>query len=470
MKTLLFKLLVHSKQLFIVMLLLLLVQAGPLQAQHNKDKPNVLFIAVDDLNDWAGSFGGYPGILTPNLDKLAAGSEIFTRAYCSAPSCNPSRASLLTGVRPSTSGVYVNEQPWRPVLKDAVTIPQYFTKNGYDVEGIGKIFHDSFNDSASWPVYYKVVKSPQPPNAPVKGKSNFDWSSVEAEDSAMGDYKNVDHAIDFFKEERDKPFFLAVGFTRPHLPWYVPEKYFDLYPLDKIQLPAVKENDLADISPAGVKVALRGNDHQFITDNDQWKYAVQGYLASITFADAQIGRLLHALANSEYANNTIIVLWGDHGWHLGQKEHWRKFALWEEATRVPLYIKAPGITKGGTISARTVNLMDLYPTLIELCNLPAKEGIEGRSILPLLKYPEQEWKYPSVTTWGFRNHAVRSERWRYIQYADGTEELYDHDKDPHEWTNLAADAKYAGVKKELSQWLPAVNAPDAPSGKQGGTD
>ncbi|MFT4204215.1 MAG: sulfatase [Chitinophagaceae bacterium] len=448
--------------------ILLISCAASASAQQQDDRPNVLFIAVDDLNDWVGPFGGYKGVITPNLDKLAAGSEIFTRAYCSAPSCNPSRASLLTGVRPSTSGVYLNEQPWRPVLKDAVTIPQYFTRNGYDVEGIGKIFHDSYNDTASWPVYFKVVKSPAPANAPVKGKGNFDWSPVDVANEQMGDYKNVDHAIDFFKADRDKPFFLAVGFTRPHLPWYVPRKYFDLYPLDKIQLPAVINNDLDDIPPAGVKIARRANDHEFIVANGQWKNAVQGYLASITFADEQIGRLLDALAASKYADNTIVVLWGDHGWSLGQKEHWRKFALWEETTRVPLFIKVPGVTKNRSRSSRTVNLMDLYPTLIDLCRLPTKSGIEGRSLVPLLNNPGLKWDYPSVSTWGYKNHAVRSERWRYIKYADGSEELYDHDNDPHEWKNLAKDSKYSSVKNELAKWLPKVNALDAPRKKGAG--
>jgi arylsulfatase A-like enzyme len=436
-------------------------------AQTNNTRYNVLFIAVDDMNDWIGPFGGYPGIKTPNIDKLARRGVVFRKAYCSAPACNPSRASLLTGVRPSTSGVYHNNQPWRPVMKDAVTIPQYFTANGYEVKGAGKIFHNAFNDAASWPAYFDVPKSPEPPKAPVNGSAHFDWSPVNAQDEDMGDYKIVNQGLDFLGQKHEKPFFLAVGFTRPHLPWYVPQKYFDQYPLADIKLPKVTENDLADVPAAGVKIAKPKGDHQFIVENKQWEKAVQGYLASITFADGQIGRLLDALESSAYAKNTIVVFFGDHGWHLGEKEHWRKFALWEEASRVPLIVYVPGLSQKNAISERTVNLMDIYPTLTELCRLPAKKGVEGNSIVPLLKNPSAAWDHPSVTTHGFGNHAVRSEKWRYIRYNDGSEELYDHESDPQEWTNLAKNEKYAAVKKQLAKALPAVNAKDAPTVKEG---
>ncbi|MCE6987559.1 sulfatase [Dyadobacter sp. CY323] len=434
---------------------------------QTKPKYNVLFIAVDDMNDWIAPFGGYPGIKTPNIDKLAKKGVVFQRAYCSAPACNPSRASLLTGVRPSTSGVYHNNQPWRPVLADAVTLPQYFTANGYEVKGAGKIFHNAFNDKASWPVYFDVPQSPEPPKAPVNGFAHFDWSPVDVKDEDMGDFKVVNQGIDFFDKKHDKPFFLAIGLTRPHLPWYVPQKYYDQYPLSSIKLPKVTANDLADVPDAGVKIAKPTGDHKFIVDNKQWEKAVQGYLASITFADGQIGRLLDALEKSEYAKNTIIVFFGDHGWHLGEKEHWRKFALWEEASRVPFIVYAPGLSKPNSVSQRTVNLMDIYPTLTELCNLPGKKGVEGNSIAPLLKNPSAEWDHPSLTTHGFGNHAIRSEKWRYIRYNDGSEELYDHDTDPQEFKNLAKDQKFAAVKAKLAKSLPVINAKDAPTVKEG---
>jgi arylsulfatase A-like enzyme len=455
------------KHLLFSALALVAVGYTETSAQDSKPKYNVLFIAVDDMNDWIGPFDGYEGIKTPNIDKLAKKGVVFKRAYCSAPACNPSRASLLTGVRPSTSGVYHNNQPWRPVLKDAVTLPQYFTANGYDVKGAGKIFHNSFNDKASWPVYFDVPKSPEPPKAPVNGFAHFDWSPVDVKDEDMGDFKVVNQGIDYFGKKHDKPFFLAIGLTRPHLPWYVPQKYYDEYPLSSIKLPKTIANDLSDVPDAGVKIAKPKGDHKFIVDNKQWEKAVQGYLASITFADGQIGRLLDALEKSEYAKNTIIVFFGDHGWHLGEKEHWRKFALWEEASRVPFIVYAPGLSKDNAVSERTVNLMDIYPTLTELCNLPVKKGLEGNSIVPLLKNPGADWDYPSVTTHGFGNHAVRSEKWRYIRYNDGSEELYDHEGDPQEFKNLAKDAKYAAVKGKLAKSLPSVNAKDAPTVKEG---
>ncbi len=440
--------------------ILLALMALPGLSQEAK-KYNVLFIAVDDLNDWIGPYGGYKGVSTPNIDKLAAEGVVFKKAYCAAPACNPSRTSLLTGIRPSTSGVYHNSQPWRPVLRDAVTLPQHFTANGYKVKGAGKIFHNSYNDPDSWPVYFPVPKSPVPQGAPVYGKAHFDWSPVGEPDEHMGDYLVVDQGITFLQEEHDKPFFLAIGLTRPHLPWYVPQKYFDQYPLDKIVLPNVPDNDLEDVPRAGIDMAKPEGDHKFVVENKQWEKAVQGYLASISFADAQIGRLLDGLRQSKYAENTVIVFFGDHGWHLGEKKHWRKFALWEEAARVPFIVSAPGAARGKE-SVRTVNLLDIYPTLVELCGLSPVKALEGNSLKSLLSNPEAGWNRPSVTTHGKDNHAVRSERYRYIRYADGSEELYDHEADPGEYKNLASDRKFAAVKNELKKWLPVVNAPDAP--------
>jgi len=436
-----------------------------------KSKYNVLFIAVDDLNDWVGPFGGYPGVITPNIDRLAKKGMIFNKAYCSAPVCNPSRTSLLTGVRPSTSGVYDNSQPWRNILPDAITLPQFFKANGYKVMGAGKIFHGAYEDSASWQVHYPAPESPKPPKTPVNGGANFDWSPIDVTDEEMGDYKTVQRGIDYLEQSHDKPFFLAIGLARPHLPWYVPQKYFDMYPLSKIVLPVVITNDLDDVPQIGKTMAI-GNpaggksDHQFILEKDQWKKAIQGYLASISFADAQIGRLLDALEKSDYTKNTIIVFFGDHGWHLGEKEHWRKFTLWEESARVPFIIVAPGNTKPNSICERTVNLMDIYPTLIDLCGLPQKPGLEAMDIAPLLKNPKIVWNHPSITTFGRNNHTVRTARWRYIIYQDGGEELYDHNADPQEWKNLANDPKYADRKKELAKWLPKVNAPAAPTQRQ----
>ena len=430
-------------------------------------RPNVLFVAVDDLNDWVAPLGGHPQAKTPNLDRLARRGVTFTRAYCAAPACNPSRVALLTGVRPGTSGVYHNPQPWRPVMPDAVTLPQHFMANGYHAAAAGKIFHEAFADPASW---HEHVKTPggagggPKPQEPARA-GGIVWGALDAADEQMPDYRNVSWVIDRLKryEVGGKPFFLACGLHKPHMPWQVPQKYYDLYPLDQIKLPDVPADDLKDVPPAGVRIARPQGDHANVLRTDQWKQAVQGYLASISFADAQIGRLLDALDASPHRDQTVVVLWGDHGWHLGEKHHWRKFALWEEATRNPLFVVAPGVTKPGTRCDRTVSLMDLYPTLSDLCGLPAPQRQEGVSLRLLLENPSAPWDRPALTTHGRGSHAVRSERFRYICYADGSEELYDHDADPMEWTNLANDPKYVGAKKELAKWLPEKDAPDAPA-------
>jgi arylsulfatase A-like enzyme len=433
-------------------------------AQDGK-KPNVLFVAVDDLNDWIHCLGGHPDCKTPNIDRLANRGVLFTKAYCSAPACNPSRASLLTGVRPSTSGVYLNSQPWKPAMPDVITMPKLFREHGYHVVGGGKIYHDSFKDGeTAWHEYVSRTKDPVPPNTPVNGIPNtahFDWGAMDVADEDMDDYKIVEWAKDYLSQDHDKPFFLACGLFRPHLPWYVPRKYHEMFPPDQVTLPNVKEDDLEDVPQAGKKMANPGKDHKHVTEANQWRQAVSGYLASIAFADTMIGRLLDGLEQSQYADNTIIVFWGDHGWHLGEKLHWRKFALWEEATRCPLIISVPHSQHNGERCNRTVTLLDVYPTLTALCGLDNPDTVEGNDLTPLLNDPETEWKYPSLTTEGRNNHSIRSERWRYIRYADGSEELYDHENDEMEWKNLAGDKQYASVIKELAAWLPKINAPDA---------
>ncbi|MBI1390652.1 MAG: sulfatase-like hydrolase/transferase [bacterium] len=432
---------------------------------RSADRPNVLFIAVDDLNDWIGCLGGHPDTKTPNLDRLANRGVLFTRCYCSAPACNPSRASLLTGIRPSSSGVYLNSQPWRPAMPDAVTLPMWFKQNGYSTAGRGKLFHGGYSyDPPAWDEYVKQGSNPEPPVKPLNGIKNtahFDWGPVDAADDDMDDFKVVEWGADFLNQKHDQPFFLACGLFRPHLPWYAPKKYFDEFPPETITLPNVNENDLDDVPPAGVKMAKPDGDHRRVTETHNWRKAVASYLACIHFTDAMLGRLLDALEQSQYADNTIIVLWGDHGWHLGEKLHWRKFALWEEATRMPFIVSVPGSAQNGARCDRTVTLLDVYPTLVELCGLKTNPALEGVSLTPLLHDPRREWNRPAVTTYGRNNHSVRSERWRYIRYEDGSEELYDHDADPLEWTNLASDARFEPVRRDLSRWMPEINAPDA---------
>jgi arylsulfatase A-like enzyme len=428
-------------------------------------KPNVLFIAVDDLNDWVSCLGGHPDCRTPNIDRLAARGVLFERAYCAAPACNPSRTALLTGIRPSTSGVYVNMNKLRASLPDAVTLPQLFMAGGYRVVGGGKIFHGGQNDASSWHEYFRQGGDPKPESLPANGIANtahFDWGPLAAGDEQMSDHRVVSWAVEQLNRKHDAPFFIACGISRPHLPWYVPQEYFDRYPLQSVTLPTVNENDLDDVPPVGRRMARPGGDHRKVVESENWRRAVQGYLASIAFADAQVGRLIDALDASGHANDTIVVLWGDHGWHLGEKLHWRKFSLWEEACRAPLVILAPGVTSPGGRCPRTVSFIDVYPTLADLCGLERGEHLEGTTLRPLLEDPDAAWDRPAITTHGKDNHAVVNERYRYIRYADGTEELYDHQTDPLEWENVAGDLKYSATKAELAKWLPQTNAAEGP--------
>lgn len=441
------------------------------------EKQNVLFIAVDDLNDWIGCLGGHPDVKTPNFDRLASRGVLFTNAHCAAPLCNPSRAALMTGIRPSTSGVYDNRQPFRksPAATDAVTLSQHFMAHGYWAAGAGKIYHGLFPDPQSWHDYFpsqtrNKPPDPTPPNRPLNGipdTAHFDWGPVDVPDSRMGDWQVADWVVRQLEKKHAKPFFLACGIFRPHLPWYVPPKYFDLYPLNAIALPNVKDDDLDDVPPIGREFARPEGDHKKVIDHNQWRHAVQAYLASISFADACLGRVLDAFDASSHAKNTTIVLWSDHGWHLGEKLHWRKFALWEEATRNVLMIVSPGLTKPGGRCSRPVSLMDVYPTLIDICGLSARKELEGVSLMPLLKDPSAVWSRPALTTYLRNNHSVRSERWRYIRYSDGKEELYDHQNDEMEWNNLAGKPEFRDVKTGLARWLPDFNAPDSPHERGG---
>ena len=456
-------------------------------------RPNVLFIAVDDLNDWVNCMGGRKGVHTPNIDRLASRGVLFTNAHCAAPSCNPSRVAMMTGVAPSSSGIYHNGQDWRdrPRLAKAVTIPEHFRAGGYTAFGGGKIFHalswitDGYgkqqNEAAIWDSYWPKATSPMPdPHWPkaaearragngylyskplARGKTSkgrpahfFDWAPDNQSESGTADYKVVSWAAAELAKKRDKPFFHAVGIFRPHIPWYAPKKYFDLYPEEKVFLPPIKKGDLEDVPPAGHR-SLRKGWHRWVEENDEWRPAVRGYLASISYADAQVGRLLDALDSSPHAKNTVVVLWSDHGMHIGEKQHWEKFTLFEESTRVPLIILAPGVTKPGETCDRPVSLLDVYPTLNELCGLPKRNDIDGVSLVPLLKDPTARRDRPAITTWGRGSHSVRTERWRYIRYANGSEELYDHKDDPDEFTNLVVSrpSHAKTIIPGLKKWLP----------------
>ena len=419
------------------------------------ERPNILFIAVDDLNDWVSHLGGHPQGHTPHIDALAARGVTFVNAHCVAPACNPSRAALMSGMRPSSNGVYHNADHWQKALREVTTLNQHFLAQGYEVLGGGKIYHGSTGQEGKWTDYWK-----RPGDAPTKknknglNKSHFDWGPIDCDDDGMGDHALVDWAIEELNREREQPLFLAVGFVKPHLPFYAPRKYFEDFPLEQIQLPRVKEADLADIPAPGVKMARPEGDHAAVLQAGEWKKAVQGYLATIAFVDHEVGRLTAGLDDSPLADNTIIVFWGDHGWHLGEKEHWRKFALWNDATRVPYFLVAPGVTNSGGRCEAPVDLLSVYPTLCDLAGVPAPSHLEGASLRPLLEDPGAAWETPAISTHGRGNHMVQTRTHRYIRYAGGEEELYDHRQDPDEWSNLAGDDSTAGQRANLANWLP----------------
>ena len=431
------------------------------------ERKNVLFLAIDDLNDWVGCLGGHPDAKTPNIDRLASRGVLFERAYCSAPLCNPSRASLLTGLNPSTTGVYRNDHIWRaaPKLKGVVTLPHLFRLNGYYVAGGGKIFHGGQNDPDAWEFYFSKGSYPRPPRLPangIPGLGNLDWGPVDVPEERIKDTLVAEWAASELRENHKKPFFIGCGIFRPHLPWYVPRKYFELFPPERVHLPEINERDLDDVPPIPRKWA-HPEVHRRIMKYGKWREGVAAYLACGAYADACIGRVLAALEESPHKDNTVVVLWCDHGWHLAEKLHWKKFTLWEESTRTPLVFVAPGVTTPGARCPRTVSLLDIYPTLVELCSLPRTRNLEGMSLVRFLKNPLAARSRPALTTFLRGNHSVRTERWRYTRYRDGTEELYDHKNDPLEWTNLAGRKEYGELKGALARFFPKHNEPDAPS-------
>jgi len=449
---------------------------------ETSSRPNVLFISLDDLNDWTGCLGGHPQAKTPNIDRLAESGVLFTQAYCAGASCNPSRTALMTGLPPYRSGLYDNRQKMREILPHAETLPAYFARNGYWSCGSGKILH-YFIDARSWDEYYpkKETENPFPPTY-LKNREGrpfnlphvpwmyceTDWCAFDVtDDEFKGDALVADWVNRKIRQPPKQPMFLACGIYRPHEPWFVPKKYFDMFPLEKVQLPpGVKQDDLDDLPPLGKRIGPnRYLAH--IRKHGKWREGVQAYLASIAYADAMLGRVIDTLDASPLAKNTIVVAWSDHGWHLGEKQHWQKFTPWRVCDRVPLIIRVPkgspglpeGTTAGGQCT-RPVNLVDLFKTLNELSGLPEKRGLGGNSLVPLLKNPEAAWPHPSITHVGRpQRYAISTQRWRYIHYEDGGEELYDIETDPYEWTNLAAKPEYEAKLIELRKLAPTNMKP-----------
>ena len=469
-------------------------------------RPNVLFIAIDDLNDWVGCFGGHPQAITPNMDRLAKRGVRFTNAHCAAPLCGPSRNAIFTGRQPFQTGMYNNsDKGWHKKHPKVILMPKAFGQGGYATYGTGKLLHsgskgvfeNEYYTGQRWSPFDSKKVNYTKAELPSKGSDNprhvvrlrqrdyvlpfnrmpsdrspddpkgesFDWAALDVPDNAMGDGKITDWAIEQLKaQQAKKPFFMAVGYYRPHIPLYAPKKYFDMYKGLNIKLPPVREDDLNDLSPIARKLALEAataGSHSTTIKHGQWQSAVKAYLACVTFVDAQVGRLMATLDSSSQAKNTWVVIWSDHGWHLGEKQHWGKSTGWQRSTRVPLIILPPKGDATGRFATdaacdNPVSLIDLYPTLLDLCGLPEGRQLAGQSLRPLLEKPADKINRLVVTTFDKGNHALSGTRWRYIRYKDGNEELYDRKNDPHEWTNLATEAKNAPVRKRFAKALDEI--------------
>lgn len=419
----------------------------------------MLLISIDDLNDWVGCLGGHPQAKTPNIDRLAKMGTLFTNAHCQSPVCNPSRASMMTGRYPHSTGIYFLSPDLQkaPALKGVQTLPEVFAANGYKTMATGKIFHggdkrffEQYQPSGGFgPRPAKKISQPH-------GHPLWDWGAYPEDDDLMPDMKAAKWAVKQLKASHDKPFFMGVGFYRPHVPMYAPQKWFDMHPKNNVRLPLVQADDRKDLSQYAIDLTNLEHvspTHKWVSEAGQWQHAVQSYLASVTFADHCLGLVLDALGSSSYSGNTIIVLFSDHGFHLGEKQRWAKRSLWEDGTRVPIIVSAPGF-KQSQQTAQPSELLDVFPTLLELAGLPADAAQEGQSLVPLLHDPQLDWGHPAITSFGRGNFSIRSAGYRFIQYRDGSRELYDSMKDPHEWVNLASQPEYQSVIDDHLQHVP----------------
>ncbi|MFN3484640.1 MAG: sulfatase [Planctomycetota bacterium] len=448
--------------------------AGPSSPQSPGRPPNVLFIMSDDLNTDLGCYG-HPLVRTPNLDRLAARAVRFERVYCQFPLCNPSRASLLTGLRPDTTKVYENATHFRTHVPEAVTLPQLFARHGYFVARVGKLYHygvpsqigtPGLDDPPSWHaavnprgrekdeedrcIYYT--------GKPASLGGSLTWYVSEGSDEEQTDGKVASEAIRLMEDHRDRPFFLAVGFYRPHVPCVAPKKWFDLYPPERIALPEEPAGHLDKIP--GPALAVRPPDYGL--DEEKRRLMIRAYYASVSFMDSQVGRVLEALRKSGLEDRTIVVFASDHGWQLGEHGQWQKMTLFERSARVPLLVAAPGARGNGRASPRTVELVDLYPTVADLAGLPIPPGLEGESLRPLLEDPQAPWSAPAYTQVRrgprLMGRSVRTERYRYTQWDEGRAgaELYDYERDPREFENLASDPRHAETVAQMKRLLDRI--------------
>ncbi len=428
-------------------------------------RPNALFIIADDMNGY-GFLHGYPRIQTPHIDKFRKTAITFPNAFCPSPACVPSRASFLSGLQPHTTGAYLNGcDPWNkaPFLTTE-SLPECFARGGYLTFGRGKQFHAELPGDREKKMWsndpWKGNFGPFPPEKDLLIAGDRFWGVTPwtGPDSDFPDVRNADATIDFLEQRHDRPFFAMLGLWRPHTPFTAPKRFFDLYEGRDFPMPAgFRADDMDDVPPLGRKLSevWGARFAQAAADESSWKKLLLGYSATTSFADWSAGRVLEALDRSAYANNTIVILVSDNGYHCGEKNHWEKNTLWDQAAQVPMAIRMPDRRNAGRTSQRTVGLIDIYPTLVDLCGLPKPaHELAGASVRPLLVDPDRKWDRPVLTTYGEGYGSIRSERYRYSQYPDGTEELFDHRADPHEWKNLASNAKFEPVKKKLATMIP----------------
>ena len=430
-----------------------------------QEKPNILFIAIDDMNDWTGFLGGHPETITPNMDKLAKKGVNFTNAHTSAPGCSPSRNALLYGVQPFKSGLYpfyehdIHEQ----LMQEYTSLPRLLKENGYDTYGAGKIHHGTLKDAREWTDYLDtkpIKKRFREGEGYVKGKNGkYSFRPTLNPDEEHIDHQIASYGIEKLNEKHDKPFFLAVGIVKPHLPFDAPARFFDALP-DDITPPEMIDNDSDDIPAVGKSLQKKGEFNHY-KSKGVWNDVRKSYLACISWADYNIGRVLDALENSEYANNTIVILWSDHGYHLGEKQTFKKFTLWEEATKVPFIIYDTRTKKvqKGTNYSEPVSLINVYKTIADYTQISTPEYVDGESLAPIVKDQSVRLEAPTIIAWGRGNYSVRTKDYRYIRYFDGGEELYNHLNDPNEWNNLANDIEFTELKTELKAHLPQHEKP-----------
>lgn len=445
---------------------------------HAAPKPNILFIAIDDQNDWIGHLGGHPLVKTPHIDAIAARGTTFLNAHCQSPICNPSRTSVMFGLRPTTTGIYgLAPAPRKHQdLRDRESLMQHFASNGYRTYATGKIYHMGTHAGGGSKREFDVigryggVGSTPPkkliPATPMGNHPLMDWGvwPPDNDDTKKGDYQVATWTAEQIrKAPKDQPFFISAGFFLPHVPCYATQQWFDLYPDDESVMPKILAGDRDDTPRFSwyLHWKLPEPRLKWLRENDQSRNLVRSYLASTSFVDAQIGRLIEALEETGRDKDTIVVVWSDHGYHLGEKGISGKNTLWDRSTRVPLIFAGPGV-KGSQRVTQPAELLDIFPTLIDLAGVPKRDDLEGLSLVPQLRDATAKRERPAITSHNQGNHGIRSERWRYIRYADGTQELYDMVADPQEWHNLAEKPEHAAVIAEHKKWLPSIDRPLAP--------